>query len=422
MIARFSLSLTRIKGAASSSLVFVAVIVVISTCVLPLLYAVAAEGPNFAAVLTDERALHVMLNSAATGLVMLWSLRLTGRLDRQLAAVLNHVLLVHGVLAFEILVTRQFHSNKVLFTAAVVSTFLGSLVMLVSHLRRRPKIALLGRWHLLASELAIPVEHVDDPATPLSNFDLLLSTDVLSLSPEWSTPVAQAMLRGQQVRHLAEFVEECRGVVSIEHFDPEQISASRLNRYRFLKRLVDIGLVVVSAPLALPLFAIGALAVWGTMGMPVIFVQERVGLGGRPFSMYKLRTMRPTQGNDVSATSKGDLRITSAGRILRRFRIDELPQLWNVLKGDMSVIGPRPEQPSLASEYAANLPSFVYRDLVRPGITGWAQVRVGYASNLEETRVKLTYDLFYVKNFSFALDVQILFRTVWTLIGGGGVR
>lgn len=139
--------------------------------------------------------------------------------------------------------------------------------------------------------------------------------------------------------------------------------------------------------------------------------------------MYKLRTMQPSASERTEiATQKGDIRVTPLGRCLRRFRIDELPQLWNVLKGDMSLIGPRPEQPALTQRYCEDLPVFAYRSLVRPGITGWAQVRAGYAADLEETRIKLGYDLFYLKNFSFSLDLQILIRTVGALIFGGGVR
>jgi lipopolysaccharide/colanic/teichoic acid biosynthesis glycosyltransferase len=231
------------------------------------------------------------------------------------------------------------------------------------------------------------------------------------------------MLLGKQIRHVAEFTEDVQGIVSIDHFDLEQISVARMEAYRFGKRLLDILLVVVAVPLAAPLLMLGMCMVLIKMGRPIFFVQPRVGLGGQPFQMYKLRTMRiANHAEGVRATSSGDSRVTKVGKILRRFRIDELPQLLNVLKGDMSVIGPRPEQPMLTQEYERELPAFVYRSLVRPGITGWAQVRAGYAANLEETRVKLTYDLFYIKNFSFALDMQILFRTIWTLASGVGAR
>ncbi|MFJ6023044.1 sugar transferase [Brevundimonas sp. NPDC092305] len=399
-----------------------AIILLVSVVGLPLAYALAAEGARFSEVLTDERAPHVVLNAGCSALIMFLSLGLNGRLDRKLAAVLAHVLLVHGVLAFTILVTRQWYSNKVMLTAAATSAVLGSLVMLARHVSAKPRIALLGRWHPLALELKTNVDHVEDPSISLNDYDILLSSDMLDLSPEWSGPVAQAMLRGRQVRHLAEFVEESQGIVSIDHFDLEHLSASRLNSYRLRKRLIDLALVTVAAPFAVILVAIGALAVWLTMGRPLLFNQTRVGLGGHSFRMYKLRTMRVAATTSGQATLKGDSRITRIGQILRRFRIDELPQLLNVLKGDMSIIGPRPEWDVLSREYTEAVPAYAYRSLVRPGITGWAQVRAGYASNIEETRIKLTHDLFYVKNISFALDMQILVRTIWTLIGGGGAR
>jgi lipopolysaccharide/colanic/teichoic acid biosynthesis glycosyltransferase len=115
-------------------------------------------------------------------------------------------------------------------------------------------------------------------------------------------------------------------------------------------------------------------------------------------------------------------RVTPVGRFLRKSRIDELPQLWNVIKGDMSIIGPRPEWTELGRGYEEQMPAYAYRHLVRPGITGWAQVRAGYAADLSETRVKVGYDLYYIKNFSLSLDVQILTRTVWTLLSGSGAR
>jgi lipopolysaccharide/colanic/teichoic acid biosynthesis glycosyltransferase len=158
------------------------------------------------------------------------------------------------------------------------------------------------------------------------------------------------------------------------------------------------------------------------MGRPVFFRQARVGLGGRPFMILKLRTMRPCDSDGQIATAIGDRRITPVGRWLRRLHIDELPQLWNVLVGEMSLIGPRPEQPALAEAYAREDPAFASRALMRPGITGWAQVRAGYAADLAETRVKLAHDLYYLKNCSFGLDVEICARTVWALLGGAGTR
>ncbi|MDB5480544.1 MAG: exopolysaccharide biosynthesis polyprenyl glycosylphosphotransferase [Caulobacteraceae bacterium] len=188
------------------------------------------------------------------------------------------------------------------------------------------------------------------------------------------------------------------------------------------KRLFDILVSLAVAPLALPVVIAAGAAILLTMGKPVFFRQVRVGLGGRPFMILKLRTMRPGEAGGQTATVVGDARVTPLGRWLRRYHLDELPQLWNVLIGEMSLVGPRPEQPALAEAYAREAPAFAYRQLMRPGITGWAQVRAGYAADLAETRVKLVHDLFYLKKCSFALDVEICARTVWALLSGAGAR
>ena len=188
------------------------------------------------------------------------------------------------------------------------------------------------------------------------------------------------------------------------------------------KRLFDILVSAALTPVALPMIAAGGMAILFSMGRPVFFRQARVGLAGRPFMILKLRTMRPDSTRGQIATATGDPRVTPVGRWLRRFHIDELPQLWNVLAGEMSLVGPRPEQPALAEAYAREAPAFAYRQLMRPGITGWAQVRAGYAADLAETRVKLLHDLFYLENCSLALDVEICGRTIWALLSGAGAR
>jgi lipopolysaccharide/colanic/teichoic acid biosynthesis glycosyltransferase len=188
------------------------------------------------------------------------------------------------------------------------------------------------------------------------------------------------------------------------------------------KRLFDILGSLALAPLIVPMLVAASAIILLTMGRPVFFRQARVGLGGRLFMILKLRTMRPRQADDQIATAIADRRVTPVGRWLRRFHIDELPQLWNVLTGEMSLIGPRPEQPALAEAYVREVPAFAYRQLVRPGITGWAQVKAGYAADLAETRVKLDHDLFYLKNCSLGLDVEICARTIWALISGTDAR
>jgi lipopolysaccharide/colanic/teichoic acid biosynthesis glycosyltransferase len=274
------------------------------------------------------------------------------------------------------------------------------------------------------NQVQVACDHVEDPDRSLEPYDILLTSSVSDLSPDWATAITKAMLMGKPVRLLAEFVEEDRGLVSLEHFDLEHLPEAGLTSYQTRKRLMDICLVVLAVPVALPLLLMGAAVVLITMGRPVLFMQSRAGLGGQAFRMYKLRTMHVSAETGVTraTVARDDFRITAAGRWLRRFRIDELPQLWNVMIGDMSVIGPRPEWTPLSDRYIEQLPVYAYRHLVRPGITGWAQVRGGYAADLEETRAKVGYDLFYIKNLSFSLDLQILIRTIGTLLTGSGAR
>lgn len=395
---------------------------VVSFALMPLAYGLLTFGLAFPKYLQGPLLAHVWLNCGANALIMLGALLLTGRLDRKVAAVLTLMLVVHGALAFLILITRGLYSNQIMMTAVPVSAVLGMAVMYVKHRSTKVRIALVGPDDAPASHVRVGYDRIRDPGADLRDYDILLTTSVIDLSPEWARVLSRAMIAGKPVRHVAEYVEEEQGLVSIDHFDLDHLPATGLTSYRTRKRLIDIAIAVGLLPIALPILGLGALLVLVSMGRPVLFVQPRAGLGGKVFNIYKLRTMKLSDVAHGTTTVKGDLRITPVGGFLRRFRIDELPQLLNVLKGDMSIIGPRPEWTLLSEKYSRDLPTYVYRHLVRPGITGWAQVRGGYASDLAETRTKVGYDLFYIKNLSFSLDMQILIRTVWTLLTGGGVR
>ena len=364
------------------------------------------------------------LPAMANALVMISSARVMGRLDRKLAASLNRVLIFHGALAFAVLALRLPYSNQIMWLAAIVSCITGPLVMWLMHDSAPLRIAVVGPRKLLVGGLNRGFDVIDAPNRDISAYDVLLTPDVGGLSPEWTQILSKAMLMGKTVRHLAEYLEDTAGTTSLEHFDLEHVQNHGLISYQSRKRLMDIVLALAALPVALPLIGLACLAIRMTMGGPVLFSQDRAGLGGQPFRIYKLRTMRPASPDEVAqATGVGNqARITHLGAILRKFRIDELPQLWNVLKGDMSIIGPRPEWIVLSRSYTADLPAYAYRNLVRPGITGWAQVKGGYASDLSETKVKVSLDLYYIKNFSFALDIQILLRTIWTLLSGHGAR
>ncbi len=193
--------------------------------------------------------------------------------------------------------------------------------------------------------------------------------------------------------------------------------------YDRAKRLLDVATVVLLAPLWLPLAAGVALAVRLDSKGPALFSQPRVGRDGAVFTLWKFRSMvHGLQAPGVHFAQAEDPRITRVGRVLRRTRLDELPQLFNVLMGHMSLVGPRPEQAAFVRDFAATIPSYPYRHLVRPGLTGWAQVQQGYADSADATRVKLSYDLYYVAHYSLALDLLIAAKTVKTVCTGFGAR
>ena len=186
-----------------------------------------------------------------------------------------------------------------------------------------------------------------------------------------------------------------------------------------LKRLADICLSTVGLTLFAPIFPFIALGIWLTDQGPVFFSQERVGRNRRIFWAHKLRTMRVDAGGD-SYTREGDSRITPIGRMLRATRIDELPQLWNVLRGEMSMIGPRAEWVKLVVEYESKIPSYHFRHLVKPGITGWAQVNYPYGASIDDTVRKLEYDLYYIRYYSLVLDASIVLKTIQVMLFGKG--
>lgn len=183
-----------------------------------------------------------------------------------------------------------------------------------------------------------------------------------------------------------------------------------------IKRISDIFLSVVGLVLSAPIVAVAAIAIKLDDGGPVFFAQTRVGRHRVPFKLLKLRTMREATAQGDPYTRQGDARITRVGRLLRTARLDEFPQLWNVLCGEMSLIGPRAEWDRLVSEYEREIPSYHFRHLVKPGITGWAQVNYRYGTGVLDTLRKLEYDLYYIRNFSFMLDASIVLKTFHVMI------
>ena len=198
---------------------------------------------------------------------------------------------------------------------------------------------------------------------------------------------------------------------------------SEFFRYRMIKRCCDVFLVLISMPITLPILGILSAVVMLSSPGPIFYCQERVGENGRWFTLYKFRSMRidAEQGTPVWAKEKDD-RVTRLGRFLRFTRLDELPQLWNVLRGDMSFVGPRPERPFFVQQLAAAIPFYNERHAVKPGVTGWAQVKYRYGASIEDAYEKLRYDLYYIKHLSLAFDLTIAIDTVKVILSGKGAK
>ena len=233
---------------------------------------------------------------------------------------------------------------------------------------------------------------------------------------------------GVKVEEATSWLEKISGRIEVEQLYPSWfIFAQGFHRTpakRILRRIVNFSAALIGLVLALPLLPFIAIAVkLGSEG-PVLYRQRRVGRGGKIFYCYKFRSMRQDAEADSGATwaSDDDPRITRVGKILRTSRLDEIPQLWCVLKGDMHFVGPRPERPEFVEWLSRDIPYYGMRHLVRPGITGWAQVQYKYGNTAEDAREKLQYDLFYIKNASIGLDLLILFQTVKIVLLGRGAK
>ena len=228
----------------------------------------------------------------------------------------------------------------------------------------------------------------------------------------------RAKMAGIRVEDATTTYERVTGKILIDDLRPSWLIFSdgfRVSRLtRLMKRTIDLGLALVLAILSLPLMLITALLVYLEDGGPILYRQERVGENGRTFVLSKFRSMRKDaeQAGTPIWAKDGDDRVTHTGRFIRKTRLDELPQLWNVLRGDMSFVGPRPERPFFVEQLAREIPFYQQRHAVKPGLTGWAQVKYRYGSSKEDAMEKLRYDLYYIKHLSVIFDLTIVFDTV----------
>lgn len=243
-----------------------------------------------------------------------------------------------------------------------------------------------------------------------------------NLPMEWIRFLSNCGLRRIPVYHSAVVLEAASGRVALSHLSDVLIDEYCMHPfYAAFKRIIDVGVVVLSLPVILPIAGLISILIRLDSPGPILFWQERVGKLGVPFKMCKFRSMQiDSEANGVRFARSGDSRITRVGKIIRPFRLDEIPQLWNILKGQMSLIGPRPEQLHFARQFEDEIPFYAYRHLVKPGLTGWAQVMYGYASGISQNKDKLEHDLYYTKYFSLWLDLWIIFKTIKTVITRDG--
>jgi len=252
--------------------------------------------------------------------------------------------------------------------------------------------------------------------------DEVVVSGALAGHPALGRIVATCLEQGCRVTDQTTLVEKLMGEVPADSITAEwflRADVQNHSSYDAGKRIMDIMVALVGLLVSLPLWPLIALAIWIESGRPLLFTQLRVGQFGRLFTIYKFRTMRSNAEKDGARwAAANDDRVTRVGRILRRSRLDELPQLVNILLGDMSLVGPRPERPVFVRQLERLLPHYRLRHLVKPGLTGWAQIHYGYGASVADAHRKLCYDLYYLKHRSLDLDLAILIRTFGTFVLG----
>ena len=335
-------------------------------------------------------------------------------------------LLVGGFAAVFIIFFRIEYSNRVLATGLFYL-----FLLLIFHNKRTKKIS-KGHIYCLQGPGNIAPESathkIGDIITLEEIRDLPAHSIILHPATISEETLLETFLICQEknitMMTQQQYDEDLAGRVAIN-----DITIDAFNQYspsdlaQLTKRLFDITISALALIILSPLLLLTGIAIRSETPGKAIYSQIRVGKGGVPFTIFKLRSMSQKGGQNQSAfATEDEYRITKIGAFIRRSRIDEIPQLWNVLRGDMSLVGPRPEQAFFVQQFESEIANYTLRHLVRPGITGWAQVMQGYAADSESTAEKLSYDLYYIKNLGLTMDLLIIVRTLKTILSGFGSR
>ncbi|WP_315900893.1 sugar transferase [Halomonas sp. DP1Y21-3] len=325
--------------------------------------------------------------------------------------------------------SREGYSRQVLFSGYLLTLCWCFIGYFVGTRFRRIKLAIvpLGNVRVLLDNDTneSEVRELKKPDLQGVRYDGIVA-DLRSdeLTPEWERFLAECTLNHIPVYHVKQISESVTGRVQIEHLAENEIGSLLPSRaYSTFKRVCDFFAVLLTFPVTLPIMALTAIAVKLDSPGPVLFIQNRVGQGNKTYKIYKFRSMSLDSEKDGARLAQsGDIRVTRVGKIIRKTRLDELPQFFNVIKGEMSLIGPRPEQRAFVEKFEDEIPFYIYRHVVKPGITGWAQVVQGYASDADDTRIKIQHDFYYIKHFSLWLDILIVFKTLKTIFTGFGAK
>ncbi|PJZ45495.1 exopolysaccharide biosynthesis polyprenyl glycosylphosphotransferase [Leptospira brenneri] len=325
-----------------------------------------------------------------------------------------------------ILITRKTYSIQVMLVGYFLTLFWCYLGFFLGRRYRMVRYALLpfgeaqdfdnthGAFFVVLRESSLESQRFNAIVADFSSNEM---------PAEWEKFLAKCTLSRIPVYSTKKIKESLTGRVQIKHLSENEFGSLLPSRfYEFVKRLIDFIAALIFLPFIFPFLLLIALLIKIESPGSFLFIQTRMGYQGRTFRMLKFRTMFQDKKGKGFTGSGDDPRITKIGKFLRRYRIDELPQIINVLFGQMSFIGPRPESFELSQWYENDVPFFAYRHVVRPGISGWAQVNQGYAAEVDGMKIKLEFDFYYIKNFSFWLDLLILFKTIKTVLTGYGAR
>lgn len=347
--------------------------------------------------------------------------------NRSVGFIPSSVISVYGCLILFLAIFRLNYSSLLLISSFFMSLLSGSILYFITIRFSKKRIAIIPLGNIQNLEKITTVDWIklEKPDLSEKTYDAIV-VDLYSedLAEEWQKFLAETALMNIKIYNAKNLEESLTGRVRSRYFYENNLGTLQPSGiYQIIKRVIDVIAVLVTLPITVCIMLITAIAIRLESKGNVLFIQKRVGQGGKEFNLYKFRSMcQDSEKDGAKFATTNDMRITKVGKFIRKTRIDELPQFFNVLKGDMSLIGPRPEQKVFVDKFIKEIPFYNYRHIVKPGISGWAQVIQGYTADVNDTKIKLQYDLYYIKNFSIWLDILIVFKTIKTMLTGFGAR